>query len=142
MSKKELENLAQRGHLKAEVPLPDEIEGMIRAARKRLADAQKTTLAPESRFDLAYNAAHGLALAALRLKGYRSESRYAVFQSLVHTINGIDPASVRIFSKCHDARNLAEYEGDTEVDDLLLNELIRCTVELERSVLSLAPPSG
>jgi hypothetical protein len=142
MSKSELENLVKIGQLKAEVPSRDEFEGMVRAARKRLADAQKPALSPESRFDLAYGAAHGLALAALRLKGYRSESRYAVFQSLVHTIDGIDSASVQIFSKCHNARNLAEYEGDTEVDEQLLEELIKCTVELERAVLRLAPPSG
>ncbi|MFA4994526.1 MAG: hypothetical protein WC521_04395 [Bdellovibrionales bacterium] len=142
MSKNELENLAKIGQLKAEAPSRDEFEGMTRSAKKRLADAQKTTLAPESRFDLAYNAAHGFALAALRREGYRSENRFLVFQCLSHTVDGIEQADVRIFSKCHDARNLAEYEGYTEVDERLLAELIKCTVELERVVLRLAPPPG
>jgi hypothetical protein len=137
MSKNELENLAKIGQLKAEAPSRDEFEGMIRSAKKRLADAQKTTLAPESRFDLAYNAAHGFALAALRREGYRSENRFLVFQCLSHTVDGIEQAEVRIFSKCHDARNLAEYEGYTEVDERLLEELIKCTVKLERAVLRL-----
>lgn len=44
------------------------------------------TLAIESRFDLAYNAAHALALAALRARGYRSDNRYVVFQALPHTL--------------------------------------------------------
>ena len=44
-------------------------------------------LSLESRFDLAYNAGHALALAALRFRGYRSESRYLVFQCLQHTID-------------------------------------------------------
>ena len=57
----------------------------------RLHDAQNTTLALESRFDLAYNAAHALALYALRRQGYRSENRYLVFQVLPHTL-GLPPA--------------------------------------------------
>jgi len=134
MSKQELENLVNIGQLKREPAARDEFDGLIRSAKKRLADAQKTALAPESRFDLAYNAAHSFALAALRHKGYRSESRYAVFQSLIHTVDGIDPTAVRIFSKSHDARNLAEYEGYTEVDKQLLAELIRCTMELEKAM--------
>ena len=141
MSKNELENLAEIGQLKAEAPSRDEFDGMVRSAKKRLVDAQKTTVAPESRLDLAYNAAHGFALAALRREGYRSENRFLVFQCLSHTVDGIEQAEVRIFSKCHDARNLAEYEGYTEVDERLLAELIKCTVELESAVLRLAPPS-
>lgn len=41
-----------------------------------LHDARQTMLSIESRFDLAYNAAHAGALAALRTHGYRSENRY------------------------------------------------------------------
>ncbi len=74
----QLEALAKTGILKREPPVPDEIEGLIRTASARLLDAQKTTNSPESRFDLAYNAAHALALAALRSHGYRAEKRYIV----------------------------------------------------------------
>ena len=56
----------------------------------RLADARRTNLAPDSRFDLAYNAAHALSLAALRKAGYRSDKRYTVFQTLPHTL-GVKP---------------------------------------------------
>ncbi len=59
---------------------------MLRSGKARLVDARKTTLALESRFDLAYNSAHALALAALRWHGYRSENRYTVFQVLPHTL--------------------------------------------------------
>ena len=41
----------------------------------------------ESRFDLAYNPSHALALANLRWHGYRSDIRYIVFQCLQHTPN-------------------------------------------------------
>ena len=116
MGKQELENLAKVGQLKAEPQTRGEFDGMINGAKKRLADAQNEDLAAESRFDLAYGAAHGFALAALRHKGYRSENRFTVFQALAHTVDGLDPLAIRIFAKSHNERNLAEYEGRTEVD--------------------------
>jgi len=140
MGKQELETLAERDYLKREPGTRLEFDGMVDGAKKRLADACDEDLAPESRFDLAYNAAHGFALAALRQKGYRPEKRYIVFQTLVHTV-GLNPAVVRVFSKCHDQRNLAEYQGDTEVDEQLLKELIRHTIDLEKAVLALDRPA-
>jgi hypothetical protein len=96
-------------------------------------------LRPIARFDLAYGAAHGLASAALRRHGYRSEDRITVFQTLVHTL-ATDKADIQIFLKAHNERNLAEYEGRTEIDAQLLGELIRCTKKLEASIAKLAPP--
>lgn len=81
-----LENLSRPGgSLKPESPDAAEIAGLLRTGRARLADAGNTTLALESRFDLAYNAAHALCLAALRTTGYRAANRYIVFQLLPHT---------------------------------------------------------
>jgi len=45
------------------------VDGLIRSARVRRADARNASLSAESRFDLADNAAHALALAAWRLFG-------------------------------------------------------------------------
>jgi hypothetical protein len=140
MTKPELENLVKIGQLKKEPPTRAEFDGMLSSAGKRLADAQNTKLAAESRFDLAYGAAHAFALAALRQHGYRSENRYVVFQALTHTV-GLSGAVARVFSKAHDVRNLAEYEGHTEVDEQLLKELVRCTNDLEKLVLALHPPA-
>ena len=140
MSEEELENLARIGKLKHELPTRAEFNGMVSGAKKHLADAQNEDLSAESRFTLAYGAAHGFALAALRLKGYRSENRYIVFQALAHTTEGLDPTAIRIFDKSHNERNLAEYRGHTEVDERLLKELIRHTIELEKVVLALRPP--
>jgi len=81
-----LENLVRINQLKQEVPDKAEFEGLLKAALDRLNDAQNSALTFASRFDLAYNAAHGLALAALRAAGYRSGKRYMVFQCLVHTL--------------------------------------------------------
>jgi hypothetical protein len=141
MGKQELENLVKMNQLKREPVTRAEFLGMLDSAKTRLADVGNESVSEESRFDLAYGAAHRLALAALRLKGYRSENRFTVFQALVHTVEGLHPACVRIFSKAHNERNLAEYEGRTEVDEQLLKELIRCTNELQKIVAALEPPA-
>jgi hypothetical protein len=141
MSKQELDNLVRINRLKAEPGSRSEFAGMVKSARTRLVDAQNESLDPDSRFDLAYGAAHRLALAALRHKGYRSENRITVFQTLVHTL-GSDRSDVQIFLKAHNERNLAEYEGRMEIDEGLLADLIRCTKKLDASVGKLAPPAG
>lgn len=82
-----LENLAgPTKPLVAEPPDEAEVRGLLRSGKARLADAGNAALSLESRFDLAYNAAHALCLAALRHKGYRARHRYIVFQVLPHTL--------------------------------------------------------
>ena len=121
-----LENLLRTGGLKAELPDRKECEGLLRSAIDRLQDAHNPALSFASRFDLVYNAAHTLALTALRLQGYRSDRRYLVFQCLTHTL-GVGKVQVRLFALCHERRNLAEYEGYMEVDEPLLAELVSAT---------------
>lgn len=84
MTSSPLDNLVRIGKPKAEPPAQAEFAGLVRSGLVGLRDAENATLSLESRFDLAYNAAHALSLAALRWHGYRSENRYLVFQSL-HT---------------------------------------------------------
>jgi hypothetical protein len=140
MGKQELDNLVKIQRLKAESPARSEYTGMVVSARKRLVDAQREDLDPDSRFDLAYGAAHRLALAALRREGYRSEDRITVFQTLVHTL-GTDRAHIQTFLKAHNERNLAEYQGRMEIDAKLLADLLRSTKALETEVGKLAPPA-
>ena len=87
MPREELDNLVRVRKLKEERATADEIAGLLRSGLARLKDAGNISLSIESRFDLAYNAAHALSLAALRCHGYRSENRYLVFQCLQHTID-------------------------------------------------------
>ncbi|WP_248746682.1 hypothetical protein [Pseudomonas sp. MWU12-2037] len=128
-----LENLQRSGGLKAEPADRKECEGLMRSASDRLQDARSAQLSFASRFDLAYNAAHGIALTALRLSGFRSDRRYLVFQCLVHTA-GINKLQVRLFALCHERRNLAEYEGYMDEDERLLAELIDNTTALKAVV--------
>ncbi len=122
-----LENLSGPGKaLKAEPPDAQELAGLMRTGKARLLDARNATLSLESRFDLAYNAAHALCLAALRAKGYRASNRYIVFQVLPHTL-GLGPEVWRVLDLCHNRRNLGEYEGLLDVDERLVSDLITAT---------------
>jgi len=105
--------------LKPEPPDAEEFNGLKRSALLCLADAENVYNSLESRFDLACNAAHALCLAALRWHGYRSRNRCIVFQALPHT-PGLGSEVWRVLAKCHDVRNLSEYEGEMDVDEGLL----------------------
>lgn len=122
----QLENLVRTGGLKAEPPDANESAGLLRSAVDRLKDAHNSALSFASRFDLAYNSAHALALYALRQMGYRSDKRYLVFQCLTYTAD-VSKTQIRIFVLCHERRNLAEYEGYLDVDEKLLAELLQAT---------------
>lgn len=136
------DNLVGAGKpLKAEPPDARELAGLQRSGLARLKDAANVGLSLEGRFDLAYNAAHALCLAALRRHGYRSTNRYIVFQLLPHTL-GLGPEVWRVLGKCHEVRNLGEYEGDLNVDDRLVADLISaCRVVAER-LQALPPPAN
>jgi len=131
-----LENLVKIRKLKKEPFNAAEFNGMMRLANSRLKDALIPGLSEDSQFLLAYGAAHGFALAALRKYGYRSESRYIVFQCLQHTL-GLSKYKWRVLDKCHNVRNLAEYEGHLDIDSQLLKELIEITKDLQRLTQSL-----
>ncbi|WP_404420078.1 hypothetical protein [Marinospirillum sp.] len=133
MTFEQFANLVRIGQLKQEVPNKLEFEGLVHSGKVRLSDAHNTALNPESRFDLAYNAAHSLALAALRARGYRSENRYLVFQCLQHTLD-LPSHQWRILDSAHRKRNLAEYEGSIDVDDQLLESLLRVADQLLEQV--------
>jgi hypothetical protein len=138
MTSAELEHLVRIGQLKREPPRAAEVEGLIRSGAARLHDAANSDLSLESRFDLAYNAAHALALAALRLRGYRSENRFLAFQTLPHTLS-IATAVWRVLAKGHETRNLAEYEGAVEIDEHLVDDLIDAARTVHRALAQVTP---
>jgi len=112
----------------------------MRSGLTRLADAENGTNSLEGRFDLAYNAAHALCLAALRRLGYRAANRYIVFQVLPHTL-GLGAAVWGVLAKCHDMRNVSEYGGDLDVDERLLADLIAACKAVAASLDKLPPPA-
>ncbi|MCB1394380.1 hypothetical protein [Nitrobacter sp.] len=139
MSLAPLDNLVKTSVLKIEPPDQGEFDGLVRLGTNRLKDAHNEANSPESRFDLAYNAAHSLALAAMRWHGYRPDrQRFVVFQALQHTL-GLAPEQWRILDKAHSTRNQAEYEGYAEVDEQLLAEILKVTDIIRKKVAALDP---
>ena len=136
-----LERLAGPGKpLTAEPGDAKEFARLKQSGMTRLQDACNTTNSLEGRFDLAYNAAHALCLAALRYHDFRPSNRYIVFQVLPHTL-GLGPEVWRVLAKCHEIRNRGEYEGDLDVDERLLSDLITaCEAVVAR--LELLPALG
>ena len=138
-----LDRLAGPGGVLAHEPADRaEFAGLVRSAMARLKDAENEANSLDSRFDLAYSAAHALCLAALRYQGFRPSKRYIVFQVLPDTL-GLGAEVWRVLSKCHDLRNRTEYEGALDLDDRLVADLISaCRTVAERvSELSPLPPS-
>lgn len=118
--------------LRAELPDAREFAGLVNSGATRLADARNATVSLEGRFDVAYGAAHALCRAALRYKGFRTEKRFLVFQVLPDTL-GLGPEVWRVLSKAHEIRNLGEYEGNINVTERLVADLIAaCDVVLEK----------
>jgi hypothetical protein len=119
------------GPLQPELPDAAEFAGLVKSGVTRLVDAERCENALESRFDLAYNAAH-------RHAGYRSSKRYIVFQVLPHTL-GLGPEVWRVLDRAHNERNRSEYEGDLTVDDRLLADVIRACHSVVTAVRRLPP---
>lgn len=136
MNLEKLSNLEKTGTLKQEPPNQAEVSALLQSGKARLKDVMNVKLAAESQFDLAYNAAHSLALAALRSHGYRAKNRYIVFQLLSETAE-LGPDVWRVLALCHNKRNLAEYEGYFEIDTRLLKDLIIATEKLLEKVTQL-----
>ena len=139
MTSTELENLVRIRKLKREPPARPEFDGLMKSGRARLADAANRSLALESRFDLAYNGAHALALAALRRLGYRSDNRYLVFQVLGHTL-GIPSPTWRVLATCHEERNQFEYGGVLDVNDGMVTDLLNAASSVLAALEGVQPP--
>lgn len=124
-----LDNLVRVGQLKSEAADHAEARRMVLLARTRWTDAQQGNVSIDGRFASVYGAAHAAALAALRLRGYRSENRFMVFQCLSHTI-GWSASRWRVLDVAHQKRNLAEYEGFLDIEESMVVELIDLVREL------------
>src|SRR5688572_17385956 len=110
-----LENLAKIGSLHAQPADPQEIGKRLEAARRSLADAERTELAPESRFDLAYKAIMHVAIAAVRAKGYRLASAQGHHQTAIQTLPltlGYDATRTQALDGMRRKRNGIDYEAD------------------------------
>jgi hypothetical protein len=61
-----------------------------------------------------------------------------VFQALPHTL-GLGPEVWRVLAKGHEIRNRGEYEGDLNVDERLLSDLIAACKAVIQALDALPP---
>jgi len=92
-----------------------EIDRLLAAAERALADASVRGLSSDSRLDLAYRAIMQAALAAMLAKGYRPATsepghHQLLIQALPKTA-GIAAERIRVLDAYRTARNLADYRG-------------------------------
>lgn len=132
-----LENLLKIGQLKAHPPDAAEVQRLLAAAERGLADARVTAISPETRFDAAYRAVMQAALAALMAHGYRPDTsrpghHATMVQGLSLTI-GLAPVRVKVLDALRRKRNLADYTGE-DIDDSSTEQCIAEAEHLLRDV--------
>jgi hypothetical protein len=120
-----LENLLRIGKLKAHAAGKLEIDRLLAAAERALADATLNDLSSVSRLDLAYRAIMQAALAAMLANGYRPATsepghHQLLIQALPKTA-GIATERIRVLDAYRAARNLADYRG-VPVSDAVAEE--------------------
>lgn len=111
-----LQNLLKIGRLKPHVPTPQEIQRLLAAADRNLADAQVDTISDETRFDAAYKAIMQLALAAMMTSGFRPSTNepghhQTLIQSLPLTL-GLPNDAWIVLDALRRKRNVNDYQGD------------------------------
>ena len=122
-----LENLLKIGQLKSHATSKEEVQRLLGAARRNLADAEVEAISTETRFDSAYKAIMQAALVALMANGFRPETNRpghhaTVIQSLPTTI-GLPSARLVVLDVLRRKRNLTDYNGDW-VDETLMESCI------------------
>lgn len=103
-----------------------EIENLLRAADRDLADSRASGLSADWRLSIAYNAALLAATAALTASGYRASRdmhHYRVIQSLAFTVKG-DPALIDQLDRFRKKRNISDYERAGAVSDQEAEEML------------------
>ncbi len=61
-----------------------------------------------------------------------------MFQVLPHTL-GLGPDVWRVLAKCHEVRNRGEYEGDLNIDERLVVDLIAACMKVLSALDRLEP---
>lgn len=105
------------GQLKTHTTDRREVQQLLEAAHRNLADAGVEAISLETRFDAAYRAIMQVALVALLANGYRADSRghhQLMIQALPLTI-GLSKERLAVLDAMRRKRNAADYLG-SDVD--------------------------
>jgi len=110
-----LQNLLKIGRLKAHDPSAAEVQRLLAAIKRNLADAAATNISDETRFDAAYKAVMQCALIALLASGYRPSTnepghQQTMIQSLPLTL-GVENDVWVVLDALRRQRNANDYTG-------------------------------
>jgi hypothetical protein len=115
---------------------PDEIANLLAIADRDIAQSQTPGLGPEWRFDIAYNAALQLAVAALAACGYQAERQnkhQRSIECLAFTV-GLDAKLVDFLDRCRRKRHAAGYDQVGAISDQEAGEMISSAQRLRKLV--------
>ena len=123
-----LENLLKIGRIKRHATDAAEINKLLEAARRNLADARVEEISIETRFDAAYKAIMQVSLAALMANGFRPDTnqpghQMTIVQSLPKTIRFAGDRMV-VLDALRRKRNLSDYTGE-EIDEASMEHCLR-----------------
>jgi hypothetical protein len=138
-----LENLLRVGKLKAQPADADEIARLLESAERALRDAAVPGLSSDTRLDVAWKAITQVALAAMRMQGFRpSTSEPGHHQLLVQALPktaGIAAERTAVLDAYRKARNQSDYRG-IPVSDAVAKECADEARRLLAEVHSLVRP--
>jgi len=118
-----LENLLRIGRLKVHEPTAAEIQRLLDAVARNLADAAVSDISDETRFDAAYKAVMQCALAAMMSRGFRPSTNEpghhaTMIQSLPLTL-GVGNDAWIVLDALRRKRNANDYTGDIVTPDMV-----------------------
>jgi hypothetical protein len=127
MQLQNLERLVEARHLSRHQPTRREIENHLKVAREFAVAARLPGVPEAIRFSNLYDAAHALALAGLKLAGYRApdgEGNRQLTLSCVEQTLASRKGSAAAFMEANRLRSLMQYQGaDMDVPDHLFEAL-------------------
>jgi hypothetical protein len=122
-----LERLVERRQLNRHQPTRTEIESHLKVAREFAVAARLPGVPEAIRFSNLYDAAHALALAGLKLAGYRApdgEGNRQLTLSCVEQTLALKKGSAAVFIEANRLRSLMQYQGaDVDVPDHVVETL-------------------
>jgi hypothetical protein len=126
----------RNGWIRRHETAPQEIQSLLAVSDRDIVQSQTPGLGPEWRFDIAYNAAVQLAVAALAASGFRAERQnkhQRSIECLAFTV-GLDRKDVDLLDRCRRKRHTAVYEQVGTVSDQEAEELLAFSRRLRRVV--------
>lgn len=132
-----LANLLKINKLQIHNPSRDDVQRLLEAAKRNLADAHINAVSAENRFDAAYKCIMQCAMAALWVNGYRtttSQPRHhqTAIQTLPITVN-LEQNTVIVLDALRKQRNVSDYEGDS-ISDQAVIECIKQAEQLHQNI--------